>query len=41
MFPNAKGDWNKDEKEFTRLYNIDLEVLNDIEIDEPEEYYEY
>ena len=40
MFPNAKGDWGKDEKEFTRLYNIDLEILNDNEIDEPEEYYE-
>jgi hypothetical protein len=41
MFPNAKGTWIKDEKEFKRIYEENISMLDDLDIDDTyEEYYE-
>ena len=38
LYPDLTGEWKKDQKEFTRLYDLNNEALKDIvvEIDDEE-----
>lgn len=40
ILPGAKKDWEKDKNKFEAYYIQNQDILNDTEIDEPDEYYE-
>lgn len=43
MFPNFKGEWDKDKRAFTRHFEENQKILNDniIDLDDEEDNFDY